>query len=44
MDNKNSKHETFKQHPVNPKILDIVIQTIDYDASLVKATFHVLND
>ena len=27
MDNQKSKHETFKQHPVNPKILDILIQT-----------------
>jgi len=27
MDNQKSKHETFKQHPVNPKILDILILT-----------------
>ena len=27
MDNQKSKHDTFNEHPVNPKILDILIQT-----------------
>ena len=30
MDNQKSKHDTFNEHPVNPKILDILIQTIIY--------------
>jgi hypothetical protein len=41
MDNQKSKHDTFKQHPVNPKILDILIQTIIYPIHLENLSFAV---